>query len=517
MLYSRKISIIIAAVAIAVGVFLCNSYFVTSAQTRLTYAEINVALLTKVPNDSFKTRAQLIKWITLQVRNRKVDKPLTKDREDDLRQAGATDDLITAIKANSPSLQEPTPTPRNAVVDLGDLGGRAVNLVKPEYTIEARRAGTTGQVKLSIELDTEGRVTAVTRVAVLPNGLTERAIEAAQQSRFTPAKLDGKPARGSGTLTFNFRINQIDTLAVMTAADELRNAAECDRAIAEYTRVIDADSKHSKAFFGRGMCYLIKANFDRAATDLDAAVLSNPSDAEAFFFLAVAQDFKGDAATAGTHYAKAVSLRPEFNKRPLTNCLFIERGPMTPEQGRTAAGGIINSCNRALRGSRDYLTDLLYLKRGIGYRLKSDYDNAIADFEMARSSNPGFRAAQIHLHSAYNSRGLLSFEKKDYKSAFNDVSAAINLSPQSPTPFINRCAIHLYAWKQVDEAITDCTAAIRLGAKSPTVYVYRGYAYELKNSMDAAIADYKKALDIDPRNQSARTNLDRVQRPGGKY
>jgi formylglycine-generating enzyme required for sulfatase activity len=41
-----------------------------------------------------------------------MDKPLTRDREDDLRQAGATDELIRVIRENSPqSDSPPTPTP----------------------------------------------------------------------------------------------------------------------------------------------------------------------------------------------------------------------------------------------------------------------------------------------------------------------------------------------------------------------------------------------------------------------
>ena len=513
--HSRKKFIAIAAAFVAAGLIFCSSYFVTKAQTRLTYPEINTALQTKLPNQSFKNRAALINWIILQVKKRKVDKALTEDREDDLRQAGATDELIGVIRANSPSsaVQTPTPVTRPAAVDLGELAGKAVNLVKPEYTPEARKAGTIGEVKLALELDEAGRVTSVTRLTALPNGLTERAIEAARQSTFMPAKKDGKPARGSGILTYNFKINLINIAALMAAADELRNKPDCDRAITEYTRVIDADSKHSKAFFGRGTCYLLKANYDRAATDLDAAVLSNPSDAEALFYLAIAHDFKGDAGTAATYYGKAINLRPEIDKRPITECLYIDRRQMTPDQTRSAANGIINACSQSLRNSPEFMSSLIYVKRGIGYRFKSDYDKAIADFEMARRTNPMFPAAQTQLHSAYNSRGLMYFEKKDYKAAFDDITAAINLNPQSPTPYVNRCVIYLYARKEFDQAINDCNAAIRLSTKSSMAYVHRGYAYEMKSNLDAAIADYKKALEVDPRNQAAQTNLNRVQQP----
>jgi formylglycine-generating enzyme required for sulfatase activity len=89
-----------------------------SAQTKpLTYPEIITALATKLPNRSFKNKTELVNWLVVQIKKRKVDKPLTPDREDDLRQAGATTPLIEVIRENSPkssmtvSTATPKPTP----------------------------------------------------------------------------------------------------------------------------------------------------------------------------------------------------------------------------------------------------------------------------------------------------------------------------------------------------------------------------------------------------------------------
>lgn len=78
--------------------------------TPLTYPQIITALNTSLPNAAFQTKEQLIEFLIKDVRRRKVDRPLTDDREADLRQAGATDELIEAIRANSPSVK-PTPKP----------------------------------------------------------------------------------------------------------------------------------------------------------------------------------------------------------------------------------------------------------------------------------------------------------------------------------------------------------------------------------------------------------------------
>lgn len=519
MMSSRKVIVLVMTAAVSAGLlfFELASTRTYAQQGPLTYPEVITALQSKLPNSVFRNKTELVAWVITQIKRRKMDKPLTRDREDDLRQAGATNELVEVIRTNSPALPTPTPTPV-PVINLGELAGRAINLIRPEYTPEARQAGTAGEVKLALELDEAGNVTSVTRLTVLPNGLTERAIEAARQSKFKPAVLNGKPARGSGTLTFNFKINAINVAAVLAQAEDYRNNSNCDRAIPEYTKVIGVDAKNQKALFGRGLCSLVKANYDGALKDFDSVVSDNPTDSDAAFYLAVAYDFKGEPKTAATYYERTVSLRQGIGRQPMMQCLYIDRG-QTLEETRGYANRIIDACTRALQRAPETLTGLIYMKRGIGYRVKSEYDNAISDFETARRINPQFTAVLSHLHAAYNSRGLINFGKKQFDAAFDDVTKAINIDPQSATPYVNRCVIYLYARKDFDKAVEDCSTAIRLSGKSSMAYNHRGYAYEMKNYRKEAIADYTRALEIDPQNQTARTNLNRLQpeKPSIKY
>lgn len=85
------------------------------AQTKpLTYPEVITALNTKLPKAFFKTKADLVRWLIDEIKKRKIDKTLTADREEDLRQAGATDELIEIIRQNSPAPPKSsvTPTPK---------------------------------------------------------------------------------------------------------------------------------------------------------------------------------------------------------------------------------------------------------------------------------------------------------------------------------------------------------------------------------------------------------------------
>lgn len=502
----RKTLRIITAPILAAVFVLCNvSAIVAQSPGPLTYPELITALQTKVPNRAFRTKDELIRWVITQVRSRRVDKPLTKDREEDLRQAGAPDTMITAIRDNSP------PLPVDEPVDLGELAGRAVNLVRPEYTEAARQARTQGNVKLSLELDELGKVISINRLVVLENGLTEQAIEAARRSTFRPALRDGKPAKGKGILSFNFKLDLVDIAAVLAAATSYREKGQCDRAIPEYDRILRISPRHSQALLGRGACRLTFAQYKEAETDLSAAATANPKDENAFVFLAIAQDFQGDHLKAAENYKQAIQIKPDIDKQDVLKCLYIDRGQMTAEQARAAAGQILAACDETAKNASDLIKPLIYYKRGIAYRLRSDHDKAITEFENLKKSSPRFAAVNTQLQVTYNGRSLELFNKKEYRKALDDVTLAINVDPSSATPYVNRCAIYAFGLKRYTEAINDCSYAIRLSARSSSAFNYRGYAYEMTNDKNAAIADYTKALEIDPNNEAARASLNRLQ------
>ncbi|HZB46950.1 MAG TPA: energy transducer TonB [Pyrinomonadaceae bacterium] len=85
---------------------------------------------------------------------------------------------------------------------------RAVITAKPDpgFTEEARKNGVMGVVRLRAVLSANGAVTRVSVINSLPDGLTERAIQAAQRIKFHPAQKDGIPVSQWITLEYNFNI-----------------------------------------------------------------------------------------------------------------------------------------------------------------------------------------------------------------------------------------------------------------------------------------------------------------------
>ncbi|HEX8633997.1 MAG TPA: energy transducer TonB [Pyrinomonadaceae bacterium] len=91
---------------------------------------------------------------------------------------------------------------------VNEVTRKAQIVAKPEplYTEEARRNQVTGTVRLRLVLSASGQVTGITPLTKLPDGLTEKAIEAARKIGFTPAEKDGRKVSQYVTIEYNFNI-----------------------------------------------------------------------------------------------------------------------------------------------------------------------------------------------------------------------------------------------------------------------------------------------------------------------
>jgi TonB family protein len=96
----------------------------------------------------------------------------------------------------------------NHIFNAREVSRKAMVTDKPEplYTEEARKNQITGTVTLRMVLNANGSVTNVQAVNRLPDGLTEKAIEAAHRIRFVPAEKDGRKVSQYATIMYNFNI-----------------------------------------------------------------------------------------------------------------------------------------------------------------------------------------------------------------------------------------------------------------------------------------------------------------------
>jgi TonB family protein len=114
-----------------------------------------------------------------------------------------------AVPSETPAIAQPSAQPDyNRVFSGGEVDQRAVILSKPApgYTEEARKNQVSGTVTLRVVLAASGQVANITVVKGLPDGLSEKAIAAARQMRFEPARKDGRAVSQSLTIQMNFSL-----------------------------------------------------------------------------------------------------------------------------------------------------------------------------------------------------------------------------------------------------------------------------------------------------------------------
>ncbi|HXH70831.1 MAG TPA: energy transducer TonB [Pyrinomonadaceae bacterium] len=85
----------------------------------------------------------------------------------------------------------------------GVLNGKAVQLVKPSYPVEARASRASGTVNVQVEIDEQGNVLSAKAVSG-DSTLRAASEEAARNSKFAPTTLQGVPVKVTGVIVYNF-------------------------------------------------------------------------------------------------------------------------------------------------------------------------------------------------------------------------------------------------------------------------------------------------------------------------
>ena len=88
-----------------------------------------------------------------------------------------------------------------------DTRARLITKPEPQYTAQARNHKVEGTVILKVVFSASGKVTNIRVVQALPDGLTERAIEAARKIEFVPATKEGKYVSMWMQLEYNFNLH----------------------------------------------------------------------------------------------------------------------------------------------------------------------------------------------------------------------------------------------------------------------------------------------------------------------
>jgi len=93
---------------------------------------------------------------------------------------------------------------KNSRLDQNSL--KILSKPRANYTNEARENNLQGTVALRVVFLDSGKIGKVSTINGLPHGLTEQAMAAAMQIKFSPATKKGKPVTATKTVQYSFTI-----------------------------------------------------------------------------------------------------------------------------------------------------------------------------------------------------------------------------------------------------------------------------------------------------------------------
>ena len=177
-------------------------------------------------------------------------------------------------------------------------------------------------------------------------------------------------------------------------------------------------------------------------------------------------------------YGRAIQLEPDFAEA-LNN-----RGAVRAGKGDLA--GALEDLNEAIRLLPDDAT--AFSNRGNVRKKMGDLKPAIGDYNKAIRIDPGYAIA-------FSNRGNARHLSGDLKGAIRDYTRASRLDPAYAEAFYNRGVVRYYA-DDHEGAIRDYSEALRLDPKYAKAWYNRARVWEDKGELAAAIADFRKYLEI---------------------
>lgn len=189
-----------------------------------------------------------------------------------------------------------------------------------------------------------------------------------------------------------------------------------DRAVADYSQVVQLYPQDRNAYICRGEANRYKRDFDQAIADYTQAIDIDPNDGLAYVNRAVAYSQKDDFGHAFVDYARAIELNPRDERA------YLNRGISYKSSGDIDSA--IADFDQAIEISSTFRTHRnAYLQRGGAYAAKGEFDRAIADYDEGIQLDP--KDAR-----AYRMRGLVNLQAGSLQKSLADFDQSQELDPK---------------------------------------------------------------------------------------
>ncbi len=233
-----------------------------------------------------------------------------------------------------------------------------------------------------------------------------------------------------------------------------------------------------------------KGDHDGAIAEFREAIRLKPDFAEAHNNLGVDLDAKGD--------------RDEFAEVAANSARRSSRGKYAKRQPRERPKGRKGDFDGAITSYREAIRlkpDLAYAHSNLGGALdaKGDHDGAIAACREAIRLKPDYAEAHVQPPGRPGRPGASATRPSP------SIARRSGSSPTMPRPTPTSAA--LVAKGDHDGAIAEYRQAIELEPKDAGAHGNLGSALVVKGDLDGAITEYRKVIELDPNDAKAHANL----------
>lgn len=312
----------------------------------------------------------------------------------------------------------------------------------------------------------------------------------------------------------------------------LQDTTPIGKRIADLSTKISKDPKNPQLFNDRAVLHLQRNDVANALMDMEKVMSMDTTNAS--FFLTLAD----------VHLASG---KPGKSKAALEKCMSLDASNKLAYEKLAELYFIAQQYKDAIKNldevlKLDITNPKAYFMKGMCYRDLGDTTKAVSSFQTAIEQRTDYDDAYLQLAMIFHNRnsktaiqyydgairanpkntdalygrGLFYQEnERNFDQAVQDYTNAILINPKVANAHFALGYIHYQYLKVYDQAIIHFNDAINVSPNWPEAYFNRGLTYETQGNVAAAIADYEKAIKINPSYKAAELALVRVK-SGGK-
>jgi tetratricopeptide (TPR) repeat protein len=296
-------------------------------------------------------------------------------------------------------------------------------------------------------------------------------------------------------------------------------------AITNFSKAIELDPKHVKAYKGRAFCYEKTGNIIGAIEDYKRAIVFEPKDKELYYNAGrlsydigkydAAYELLHEAVNKDQQYYAAIEIMLKALLKKKEYKLGMEAASLWLEGKKSSAAFyyhavLFDSLQNYVEAEKEYKNskyyDSKFMPAYVGLifvqnKLKK-YDEAMTIADAAIAKDPSYK-------DIYYARSFIFASKNDYGSAVNDISKVIGTDQNNEALFIKR-AEYYEKLAQYQNAIYDYSKVIGMNSKNLDAYYKRAWNYEQLTNYKLASADYEKIMAMAPNNDKAKEMMKNV-------